>query len=89
MITIDMLTQFNDTILSSEPIELAMEQGIPGCVRVQLKPNRYIQSATLNLSIDFYTSLTLYFYSHGITLSFNNSGNIFWEKSERRGYGEE
>lgn len=85
MITPEMLTQFNDTVLSFEPIELVMDQGIPGCVRVQLKPNRYIQSAILNLSIDFYRSLTLYFYSHGITLSFNNIGNIFWEKSERHG----
>lgn len=85
MITPEMLTQFNGTVLSFEPIELVMDQGIPGCVRVQLKPNRYVLSATLQLSGDFYRNLTLYFYSHGIVLNFNNSGNIFWERSERHG----
>lgn len=85
MITPEMLTQFNVTALSLEPIELTMESGIPGCVRVQLKPNRYIECATLKLSEDFYRNLTLYFYSYGIILSFNNSRNIFWERGKRHG----
>lgn len=85
MITPEMLTQFNDTVLSFEPIELTMESGVPGCVRVRLKPNRYIESAILNLSEDFYRNLALYFYSHGIILSFNNSRNIFWERGKQCG----
>lgn len=82
-ITQDMLTQFNDQVLMIHPIELVMEEGpAVGCVRIQLKPNPFIESSIINLSEHFYTWLNNYFEQvYDIELNFNNTGTIFWSKS--------
>lgn len=82
-ITQDMLTQFNDQVLNIHPIELVMEEGpAVGCVRIQLKPNPFIESSIINLSEYFYTWLNNYFEQvYDIELNFNNTGTIFWSKS--------
>ena len=82
-ITEDMLKQFNEQVLSIHPIELVMEDGpVAGCVKIQLKPNSFIDSSTINLSECFYDLLNNYFEQlYEIELNFNNSGTIFWSKS--------
>ena len=61
-ITEDILKQFNEQILNIHPIELVMEEGpAVGCVRIQLKPNPFIESSIINLSEHFYTWLNNYF----------------------------
>lgn len=82
-ITEDMLKQFNEQILNIHPIELVMEEGpAVGCVRIQLKPNPFIESSIINLSEYFYTWLNNYFEQvYDIELNFNNTGTIFWSKS--------
>ena len=82
-ITEDMLTQFNEQVLKIHPIELVMEDGpAVGCVIIQLKPNSFIESSTINLSEYFYTWLNKYFEQvYGIKLNFNNTGTIFWSRS--------
>ena len=82
-ITEDMLKQFNEQILNIHPIELVMEEGpAVGCVRIQLKPNPFIESSIINLSEYFYTWLNNYFKQvYDIELNFNNTGTIFWSKS--------
>ena len=81
-ITEDMLTQFNEQVLKIHPIELVMEEGpAVGWVRIQLKPNPFIESSIINLSEHFYTWLNNYFEQvYEIELNFNNSGIIFWSK---------
>ena len=82
-ITEDMLKQFNEQILNIHPIELVMEdRPAVGCVRIQLKPNPFIESSIINLSEHFYTWLNNYFEQvYDIELNFNNTGTIFWSKS--------
>ena len=82
-ITEDMLKQFNEQILNIHPIELVMEDGpVVGCVKIQLKPNLFINSSIINLSECFYDLLNNYFEQvYEIELNFNNSGTIFWSKS--------
>lgn len=82
-ITEDMLAQFNEQVLNIHPIELVMEEGpVVGCVRIQLKPNPFIESSIINLSEHFYTWLNNYFEQvYDIELNFNNTGTIFWSKS--------
>lgn len=82
-ITEDMLTQFNEQVLMIHPIELVMEEGpAVGCVRIQLKPNPFIESSIINPSEYFYTWLNKYFEQvYDIELNFNNTGTVFWSKS--------
>lgn len=82
-ITEDMLKQFNEQVLKIHPLELVMEDGpVVGCVKIQLKPNSFIDSSIINLSGCFYDLLNNYFEQvYEIELSFNNSGTTFWSKS--------
>lgn len=81
-ITEDMLTQFNEQVLKIHPIELVMERGSAvECVKIQLKPNPFIESSIINPSEHFYGQLINYFEQvYEIELSFNNDATIFWSK---------
>lgn len=83
MITEDMLTQFNEQVLNIHPIELVMEKGpAVGCVKIQLKPNPFIESSIINPSEYLYDWLSKYFKQvYDIELNFNNTGTVFWSKS--------
>ena len=82
-ITEDMLKQFNESVLKFHPLELVMEDGpAVGCVKIQLKPDPFIESSILNPSEYLYQWLTNYFEQmYEIELNFNNTGSIFWSKS--------
>ena len=82
-ITEDMLKQFNEQVLKMYPLELVMQDGpVAGCVKIQLKPNSFINSSIINVSECFYDLLNNYFEQvYEIELNFNNSGTIFWSKS--------
>lgn len=81
-ITEDMLKQFNEQVLKIHPIELVMEDGpAVGCVKIQLKPNPFIESSIINPSEYFYGLLNNYFEQvYEIKLNFNNTGTVFWSK---------
>lgn len=82
-ITEDMLIQFNEQVLKIHPLELVMEDGpAVGCVKIQLKPNPFIESSIINPSEYFYKRLTSYFEQvYEIKLIFNNTATVFWSKS--------
>lgn len=82
-ITEDMLKQFNEQVLKIHPIELVMEDGpAVGCVKIQLKPDPFIESSIINPSEYFYKWLTNYFEQvYEIKLIFNNTATVFWSKS--------
>lgn len=81
-ITEDMLKQFNGQVLKIHPIELVIDRGSAvGCVKIQLKPNPFIESSIINPSEYFYEQLINYFEQvYEIELKFNNTGTIFWSK---------
>lgn len=81
-ITEDMLKQFNEQVLNIHALELVMEDGpAVGCVRIQLKPNPFIESSIINPSEYFYKRLTNYFEQvYEIKLMFNNTATVFWSK---------
>ena len=82
-ITEDMLKQFNEQVLNIHPIELVMQNGpVAGCVKIQLKPDPFIESSIINPSGYFYKWLTNYFEQvYEIKLIFNNTATVFWSKS--------
>lgn len=77
-----MLKQFNEQVLNIHPLELVMEDGpAVDCVKIQLKPNLFIESPIINPSEYFYKWLTNYFEQvYEIELNFNNTGTVFWSK---------
>lgn len=82
-ITEDMLKRFNVQALNTHPIELVMQDGpAVGCVKIQLKPNPFIESSIIEPSKLLHEWLTNYFeHMYEIELEFNNTGTIFWSKS--------
>ena len=81
-ITEDMLKQFNESALKFHPLELVMEDGpAVGCVKIQLKPDPFIESSIINPSDYFYKCLNNYFEQvYEIKLIFNNTATVFWSK---------
>lgn len=78
-ITQDMIVVFNLNMENDESI-LRIEEwnGMENSFQIVACSNVYLDSFILNPNKDFYDTLELFFKERGITLTYNNTKNIFW-----------